>query len=196
MLLLVLSPLLLAAALAIAIESGGPVLFRQERVGKGFRPFTILKFRTMRVESEGPLITVDGDNRVTGIGRMLRLTKIDELPQLWNVLRGDMSLVGPRPEVPEYVAWFPDRFRIVLSVRPGITDFASIAYRNEEAILARSPDPVREYRERILPAKLELAEKYIRERSILADCVALAKTAVVMLSPRQPSPEAASKRRG
>jgi lipopolysaccharide/colanic/teichoic acid biosynthesis glycosyltransferase len=157
--LLLLSPILIVVALAVWLGSGSPILFCQERVGLRFRRFHFLKFRTMRV-GDGRPVTVAGDDRITRVGRFLRATKLDELPQFWNVLRGDMSLVGPRPEVPEYVDLFRERYRTVLTVRPGITDLASIHFRNEEEVLSRSADPLREYAERVLPAKLDLAEEY------------------------------------
>ena len=178
------SPILIAAALTVWLESGSPILFRQERVGLKFSCIHILKFRTMRVQSSGPLVTVGGDRRITKVGRYLRRTKIDELPQFWNVLRGDMSVVGPRPEVPMYVECYKERYRSILAVRPGITDLASIYFRNEEAILAQSPDPLSEYRERVLPAKLDLADKYIQEQSFLGDFAIIARTAMVLLCGR------------
>ena len=178
MILILLSPALIAIALAIWIESGRPILFRQERVGLKFNRFHILKFRTMRIEGGGPLITVRGDKRISRIGEILRLTKADELPQFWNVLCGEMSVVGPRPEVPVYVELYKERYRNILTLRPGITDIASICFRNEEAILAQSQDPLREYRDRVLPAKLDLADKYIKERSILGDFTIIAQTAL------------------
>jgi len=165
---ILLSPVLAGVALAVWLDSGSPVLFRQERVGLGFRRFHILKFRTMLV-ADGPLVTVAGDHRITRVGKLLRLAKLDELPQLWNVLRGEMSLVGPRPEVPKYVELFRERYRTVLTVRPGITDLASVHFRNEEEALSRSAEPLREYTERILPAKLCLAEEYVRTRSVAGD---------------------------
>lgn len=182
--LLLFSPVMGAAALAVWLESGSPVLFRQERVGRWFCPFQILKFRTMRVENRELRLTVSGDNRVTAVGRFLRRTKIDELPQFWNVLRGEMSVVGPRPDVSEFVDLFRDRYRRILDIRPGITDLASIYYRNEELVLARASDPVKEYRERILPAKLDLAERYLNERSIRLDLAIIFCTAIVTLLPR------------
>ena len=181
---LLVSPLLIGAAFAVWLDTGLPVLFSQERVGLGFRRFQILKFRTMRVHSGEPLVTVAGDNRISKIGRILRLTKVDELPQFWNVLRGDMSVVGPRPEVPVYVEFYKERYRSILAVRPGITDLASIYFRNEEAILAQSRDPLCEYRERVLPAKLDLADKYIQEQSVLGDLAIIARTATVTLCGR------------
>ena len=181
---LLVSPVLIGAAFAVWLDSGLPVLFSQERVGLGFRRFQILKFRTMRVHSGEPLVTVAGDNRISKIGRILRLTKVDELPQFWNVLRGDMSVVGPRPEVPVYVEFYKERYRSILAVRPGITDLASIYFRNEEAILAQSRDPLCEYRERVLPAKLDLADKYIQEQSVLGDFAIIARTVMVTLCGR------------
>lgn len=170
--LLLLAPLLLAVALWIKLDSRGPVLFRQERVGRFGRPFLIHKFRTMRVEAPalGPQITVGADARITRAGRFLRASKLDELPQLWDVLRGAMSLVGPRPEVPRYVALYPAELReLVLSVRPGITDPASLRFRHESELLAQAADPEREYVEVVLPAKLRLAADYVRQAGLLAD---------------------------
>jgi lipopolysaccharide/colanic/teichoic acid biosynthesis glycosyltransferase len=181
--LLLTAPILLLAALAVWVESGSPVLFRQERVGRGFSRFQILKLRSMRAKSKGPLLTVAGDRRITRVGRVIRAAKIDELPQLWNVFRGDMSVVGPRPMVPEVVESCRDRYRKILTVRPGITDLASIYYRNEEQVLAQADDPEHEYRERILPVKLELAEKYLRERSGMVDFSIMLRTAAVTLVP-------------
>jgi lipopolysaccharide/colanic/teichoic acid biosynthesis glycosyltransferase len=171
-----LSPVLAAAALAVWLDSGSPILFRQERVGRGFVRFRILKFRTMR-GTGGPSITVAGDARVTRVGKFLRLAKLDEIPQFWNVLRGDVSIVGPRPEIPQYVELFKDRYREILEVRPGITDPASIRFRNEEEVLSRSPDPLEEYTERVLPAKLDMAEEYVRTRSIAGDILIMLRTA-------------------
>ena len=178
--LLLLSPIVIAVALVLWLTSGSPVLFRQERVGLRFRRFNILKFRTMRIAS-GPSVTVAGDDRITPVGKFLRRTKLDELPQFWNVLRGNMSLVGPRPEVPEYVELFRERYAIVLTVRPGITDLASIHFRNEEEMLSRSSEPLSEYAERILPAKLDLAEEYIRTRTVFGDISILFHTATAIV---------------
>ena len=135
----------------------------------------------MTVSSEGPLITVGGDTRVTRVGKFLRATKLDELPQFWNVLTGDMSLVGPRPELPEYVEMFRTRYQHILSVRPGITDIASIRFRDEEKLLAQSPEPLREYVERVLPVKLDLADEYLQKRSLRLDLQILVKTLLVTL---------------
>ncbi len=163
------SPLLLLIAVWVRLDSPGPVLFRQERVGRHGRPFLIHKFRTMRVEP-GPLITIGQDPRITRCGARLRRSKLDELPQLWDVLRGAMSLVGPRPEVPRYVALYPPALRDqVLAVRPGITDPAALAFSHEAELLAAASDPEREYVEVILPAKLALSARYAAEASLATD---------------------------
>jgi lipopolysaccharide/colanic/teichoic acid biosynthesis glycosyltransferase len=168
--LLLLLPLLLVLALWIKLDSRGPVLFLQERVGRYGRRFFIHKFRTMRTDNAGLQITVGDDPRITSAGAFLRRTKLDELPQLWDVLRGAMSLVGPRPEVPRYVALYtPAQRELVLSVRPGITDLASLQYRDEGEQLARSSDPERTYVEQVLPAKLALSAQYVQEASFGGD---------------------------
>jgi len=170
--LLLLSPLLLVVAVWVKLDSRGPVMFRQERVGRFGRTFRIHKFRTMRVDAPalGPQITIGDDARITRSGRWLRASKVDELPQLWDVLRGAMSLVGPRPEVPRYVALYPAELRaLVLSVRPGITDPASLSFRNESELLARAVDPEREYVEVVMPMKLGLAADYVRNASLMGD---------------------------
>jgi lipopolysaccharide/colanic/teichoic acid biosynthesis glycosyltransferase len=182
--LMLLGPLLAVVALAVWLDSGAPVLFQQERLGLGFRRFHILKFRSMRTRTGGPAVTVAHDDRITRLGRLLRAAKFDELPQFWNVLRGDMSLVGPRPEVPEYVELFSDRYRTVLTVRPGITDLASLHFRNEEEVLYRSAEPLREYAERILPAKLCLAEEYVRTHTVFGDLSILFRTAAAIVKGR------------
>jgi len=182
--LLLLAPLLGLVALSIKLDSPGPVLFRQERIGRGFRPFWILKFRTMRQsEAPGPAITAENDPRITRLGRFLRRSKIDELPQLVNVLKGDMSLVGPRPEVPRYVETFQRDYEEILAVRPGLTDLASLKYRNESALLGSSRDPEREYLERVLPDKIRLAKEYIRRSSFIFDLGLIAKTFRTILFP-------------
>lgn len=175
--LLVLSPFFLLTAILIRSTSAGPVFFRQERVGRNGRLFRIHKFRTMRVENGGPQLTVGADPRITRTGRFLRRLKLDELPQLIDVLRGDMSLVGPRPEVPKYVALYPAAVRErVLAVRPGITDPASIRFRDENDLLGRAVDPEREYVEVILPIKLRYYEEYVQTRSFLRDLGIIAQT--------------------
>lgn len=167
----VLSPLLAFVAAVIRVREGRPILFRQERVGRDGSTFAILKFRTMRVSRPGdPEVTVAGDSRVTDVGRLLRRTKLDELPQLFNVLKGEMSLVGPRPEVPSYVAEWPEEARrVVLSVRPGITDPASLVHFDEEAVLASYDDPIDAYRTVVTPRKLEMYQRYVQSQSLVGD---------------------------
>jgi len=176
--LLFLSPILLAVALAIVLDSGLPVFFRQIRVGRGGKTFRILKFRTMvrNADSQGRL-TVAKDKRITRVGRFLRQSKLDELPQLFNVLLGRMSIVGPRPEVPEFVDHYsPKDKRIVLAVRPGITDNASIEFRNENDLLADSEDPAKQYVEQILPEKLSLYRDYVESQSFVSDLGIIIRT--------------------
>ena len=189
--LVLLAPLLALLALLIKLESSGPVFFRQTRVGRHGEPFRIFKFRTMAHarEPRGPQLTVEGDERITRVGAVLRRTKLDELPQLIDVLRGTMSLVGPRPEVPRYVEHYPpaDRER-VLSVRPGITDFASLRYRDENALLARASDPEREYLDVILPSKLRYALDYVDHGSVADDLRVLGLTVRTVFGPTSPLP--------
>ncbi|WP_062191572.1 sugar transferase [Caldimonas taiwanensis] len=177
--LVLLAPLLLALALWIKLDSPGPVLFRQERVGRGGRLFRIHKFRTMVDDPAGsglPL-TVGQDARITRAGRFLRRYRLDELPQLIDVLRGQMSLVGPRPEVPRYVALYPEHLRDkLLSVRPGLTDPASLAHLDESERLGRASDPERTYVEEILPAKLRLSAQYVDHARLATDVRVLWRT--------------------
>ena len=189
--LVVLSPLLLFIIIVVATSSPGGPFFRQKRIGLGGRPFRLAKFRSMTVRegTEDGSFDVGSDVRTTRVGRMLRKTKLDELPQLWNVLIGDMSLVGPRPEVPEWTEVYPDRWKVVLSVRPGITDPASIVFRDEEEILAAAADPNECYRHEILPRKLDLAMEYVARRTLLGDLRIILQTAVAVLRP--PRPESA-----
>jgi len=174
--LIVLGPLLLVVALAVRATSAGPAIFRQERLGRGGRRFRIWKFRTMTVHAAGRQITAAGDARVTPLGRLLRRSKIDELPQLVNVWLGQMSLVGPRPEVPRYLPYYAPEDRLVLTVRPGITDPASIHFRDEEELLARFADPERAYTEAILPYKLSLSRDYVSGHSLGGDVALIVKT--------------------
>ncbi len=180
------SPLLLLVALAVKLTSRGPVFFRQERVGRGGRPFLIFKFRTMVEDApqRGGPITFGDDPRITRVGRLLRRTKLDELPQLINVLRGEMSLVGPRPEVRRYVEMFADDYRVILQVRPGITDLASIKYRDEATVLGKVDDPESEYVGRVLPEKIRLAKEYVRRQSPLLDLGILFATLFGLLGDR------------
>ncbi|BDU71776.1 sugar transferase [Mesoterricola silvestris] len=163
-----LSPLLILVGLAIRISDGGPVFYRQERIGQGGRPFRILKFRTMRVgaDRQGDLLTVAVDDRITPLGKWLRDFKIDELPQLVNVLLGQMSLVGPRPEVPKFVALYTPAQRRVLDIRPGITDAASIVYRHENQIFRGGEEPGRFYAENILPNKIRINLEYAAKATL------------------------------
>ncbi len=184
--LVALLPLFLILAMLLLAFSGRPVLFLQERIGMGGRPFRLLKFRTMRSGKDSGLpITGRGDPRVTGIGRFLRATKLDELPQLINVLRGEMSLVGPRPEIPRYVAGYSGEQRRVLEVRPGLTDLASVLFRDEESLLGEIEEEGRErfYLETILPRKLELNIRYVRDAGLWYDLALLIKTFTVLLVP-------------
>lgn len=170
--------LFLFVAIAIKCSSKGPILFKQERVGKNGKTFKIWKFRSMVVDAEakGRQITTDGDSRITKVGKFIRKTKIDELPQLFNVLSGKMSFVGPRPEVPRYVELYTEEQRKVLTVKPGITDLASIEYRNENDLLKEAEDPDKKYIEEIMPAKLELNLKYIEKAGFFYDIGLIFKT--------------------
>jgi lipopolysaccharide/colanic/teichoic acid biosynthesis glycosyltransferase len=176
--LVILSPIMVLAILLIKCDSNGPVLFKQERIGKGFRPFLIYKFRTMRqnLDKENRLITIGEDPRITRIGRVLRKTKIDELPQLINILKGDMSFVGPRPEVRHFVELFRREYEEILTVRPGITDLASLKYRDEAVLLGKAMNPEEEYLTRILPDKIKLAKDYLQHSSLLFDVKLIIKT--------------------
>jgi lipopolysaccharide/colanic/teichoic acid biosynthesis glycosyltransferase len=181
--LIVLSPVLLIAAIAILTLDGWPILFLHERVGRNGRIFKLVKFRTMTVLKNGGKGGFDAGNRkrVTALGRFLRRAKMDELPQLWNVLFGDMSIVGPRPEVRKWTMVYPERWSIVHSVKPGITDPASIAFRNEEDILATSDDPEKTYRLEVLPKKLGMYEEYVKNRSFFGDLKIIGQTLLAIL---------------
>jgi len=183
------SPLLTVAALAISLTSEGPVCFRQRRVGRSGRSFALFKLRTMRVGAEGAAVTASGDTRITSMGRILRRAKIDELPGLWNVIRGDMSIVGPRPEVPSYVDLEDDRWRAVLRQRPGLTHPVTLRLRNEESLLASvQGDRSAYYRNELLPYKLEGYLEYMRKRSWLTDLQVLMETGLVVLFPSLATP--------
>ena len=182
--LLLLAPVLLGIAVWIKRDSPGPVFFRQQRIGRHGEPFRIYKFRSMRQDNAGLQITVGADDRITRSGHFIRAYKLDELPQLINVLLGDMSIVGPRPEVPRYVALYPADVRAeVLSVRPGITDLASVQYRSESTLLAQSSNPEQTYVDTILPAKLALCRQYVRERSFWLDLRIIGMTLGILLKP-------------
>jgi len=168
--LILLMPLFALIALWIKLDSRGPILFLQTRIGQFGKHFKIMKFRTMYVHTEGPKLTIGYDLRITRCGHFLRKYKLDELPQLLNVLKGEMSVVGPRPEVPEYVELYPAGIKeYVLSVPVGITDYASIEFRNESEILATSQQPEMDYVEKILPLKLAYHQQYVRDQSIYLD---------------------------
>ncbi|MBI4744817.1 MAG: sugar transferase [Actinobacteria bacterium] len=181
--LMVLSPLLLVVSVLIKKEDSGPVFYRGVRVGRFGKPFKIFKFRTMVVNAEklGGSSTADDDSRITKTGKFIRKYKIDELPQLINVLKGEMSFVGPRPEVQHYVDMFTEEEKAILSVCPGITDWASLWNSDEGAILAGSSDPEKAYMEKIRPEKIRLQLKYVKERSFLVDLKILIETVRVLL---------------
>ncbi len=184
--LVLLLPLMAVVAVLIKLDSSGPILFKQERIGKGFRPFLIYKFRTMAADSlaRGPSITFGCDPRITRVGWLLRKSKIDELPQLFNVLKGDMTFVGPRPEIPRYVELFRDDYAEILKIRPGITDLASLKYRDEAALLGHSQNPEDEYISRILPDKIRLGKDYLQHSSFLFDLSLILKTLVKLFDYR------------
>jgi lipopolysaccharide/colanic/teichoic acid biosynthesis glycosyltransferase len=187
--LVVLSPVFLIVAIAIKLDSAGPVLFRQQRVGLDGRLFTILKFRSMTVDAprRGSALTVRADTRITRIGRFLRRSKLDELPQLVNVLVGDMSLVGPRPEVPEFMRFYsPDQRETIVSMRPGLTDYAAILFRDESELLDQSGDPIDIYRRLIMPIKFSHYERYSRESGVLTDLRIILATALLLTIGRAP----------
>lgn len=185
--LILLAPLLLLISLSLKLTTPGPVFFRQTRVGQYQRLFQIHKFRTMIVNAEnhGLKITTTNDPRITALGRFLRQTKLDELPQLFDVLIGHMSLVGPRPEVPEYIPYYPQEVcRIIFRLKPGITDWASLAMIDENAILAQAADPQQAYIQQILPTKLAYAVKYAQSRSLFLDIHLIILTLVKLVKRR------------
>ena len=182
--LLLVLPIFLALAMLIKLEDGGPIFYRGARVGQDGRSFNIFKFRTMVVDAErlgGPSTAAD-DPRITRIGKFIRKYKLDEVPQLINVFKGEMSLVGPRPEVQHYVDMFTDEEKAILTVRPGITDWASLWNPDEGRILSGSPDPERTYMEKIRPTKLKLQLKYVRERSFFVDLIIILRTLATVIS--------------
>jgi lipopolysaccharide/colanic/teichoic acid biosynthesis glycosyltransferase len=188
--LVLLSPVFLIVAIAIKLDTAGPVIFRQQRVGQDGRFFTILKFRSMTVDAprRGSALTVRADKRITRVGRLLRKSKLDELPQLANVLVGDMSLVGPRPEVPEFMRFYsPEQRETIVSMRPGLTDYAAILFRDESALLDQSADPIDIYRRLIMPIKFSHYERYSRETGVLTDLRIILATAFLLTIGRAPS---------
>ncbi len=190
--LIVSAPLFALIGVLIKLDSEGSVFFAHERVGRYGRKIKVLKFRTMVRDApqRGGAITAGHDPRITRIGRILRKTKLDELPQLWNVLRGEMSLVGPRPEVEKYVRlWDPEQREIVLSVRPGITGLTQIRYRHEESLLAQQADPETYYRETLLPLKLHSDAEYVQKRSLWYDAWLLWRTVVALFEKERAAEE-------
>jgi lipopolysaccharide/colanic/teichoic acid biosynthesis glycosyltransferase len=182
--LLFLSPIIIVVAGLLKLD-GGPVMFRQERVGLRGKRFKIFKFRSMATNNSkhGVQITAENDTRITSLGRLLRKAKLDELPQLFNVLQGDMSIVGPRPEVPRYVALWPEEDRKkILSIRPGITDYATLYYHDEQAVLAHAKDPEKAYVQDIVPHKLELYQDYVRDRNVGLDVRLILATLARMIN--------------
>lgn len=180
--LVILFPVLAIIGLAVKLDSPGPVFFRQERVGLGGELFRIFKFRSMVVSNAGTDVTVAGDARVTRVGRFIRRTKLDELPQLINVAQGSMSLVGPRPEVPRYMALYSEeQRRVILSVKPGMTDFAAIELRDEEGILANYADLDKAYIEVLMPMKAQLYSRYVERQSLILDLTLIVRTILVIL---------------
>ncbi len=180
--LILLLPLFIIISMFIWSHDGGPVFFVQQRIGKKFKPFKLYKFRSMRmlhVDREGRF-EPGNTSRVTSIGAFIRRTKLDELPQLINVLKGDMSLVGPRPEVEKWVNHYPERWSKVLTVKPGITDNASVLFRHEESLLAKAADPEKVYREVILPKKLDLYEAYISHHTLWYDFIIMMRTIIAV----------------
>lgn len=181
---LMLSPLFLLIGIAIKINSPGPVLYKGRRIGRHGTPFYMFKFRTMVVNAEkiGGSSTAENDPRITKIGSFLRKSKLDEIPQLLNIIRGEMSLVGPRPEVEEYTSMYTDEEKLILSVRPGITDYSSIQFRNLNTILAGSEDPDKHYRDVIRPVKNQLRLQYVRKQSFMEDLKIIFKTLYAVIA--------------
>jgi lipopolysaccharide/colanic/teichoic acid biosynthesis glycosyltransferase len=183
MLLVVALPVLVASALIVKLDSPGPVLFLQERMGRGFRRFRLYKLRTMNLRGDGPAYTLGADPRITRAGRWLRKFKIDELPQLWNVLRGDMSLVGPRPVIPALAIEFDCAYARLLKVRPGLTDPASVKYCNETEILGGAVNPMRYFKSVVTPDKIRISQEYLERATAWTDLCMMAATAAALLSP-------------
>jgi lipopolysaccharide/colanic/teichoic acid biosynthesis glycosyltransferase len=179
--LLLASPLMLLLAILVRLDSPGPAIFRQTRVGRRFREFRLLKFRSMINGNVGAQITCGQEARITRVGAIIRKLKLDELPQMWNVFCGDMSFVGPRPEVPTFVAQFRSDYEEILKVRPGITDPASIRYRSESEILSNNPDPIRYYTEVILPDKIRISKEYVRSANIRKDISVIFQTIATLM---------------
>jgi lipopolysaccharide/colanic/teichoic acid biosynthesis glycosyltransferase len=176
--LIIIFPILLVIGIKIKIHSRGPVFFKQKRLGRHWKEFEIFKFRTMiqNAEIKGPKVTKEDDWRITGFGRFLRRYKLDELPQLINIIKGEMSFVGPRPEVLKYAKYFKNDYNEILMIRPGLTDYASLEFKNESDILKGEKDPEKVYLEKILPIKIEYYKKYLNKRNLLVDIKLIFKT--------------------
>jgi len=183
LLLLLTLPILACLSLIVALDSDGPVLFRQARMGRRFQRFQLYKLRTMELCGDGPAYTLGADPRITRVGRWLRRFKLDELPQLWNVLRGDMSLVGPRPVIPELALEFKSAYTRLLMVRPGLTDPASLKYCNEAEILAQVPEPLRYFKSVVTPDKIRISQDYLKTATAFTDMSVAVRTVAVLLSP-------------
>jgi len=181
--LLVLSPLLIIISVLLLITAGTPILFTQERVGRNWKPFYIYKFRTMVKDAEdlGPQISVENDSRVTPVGRILRKYKLDELPQFINVIKGEMSIVGPRPEVKKYADAYKNDYSVILKIKPGISDYASIHYHNESSLLKLVPNAEDQYKSLIMPQKIKLYHKYMDEMSFVTDLKIIYATVKVLV---------------
>lgn len=175
-------PVFLLCAIAIRLESRGPIFFRQTRIGRNFHPFSILKFRTMRHRCAGSPVTLGQDARITRSGRWMRRYKLDELPQLWNVLRGEMSIVGPRPVIPAITQEFSSEYERLLVVRPGLTDPATLKYCDECDLLAAAPDPLRYFMDVVTPDKLRLSTAYLECATVWSDLGVVAQTAIVVIA--------------
>ncbi len=176
-------PVIVFAAVLIRVDSAGPALFRQRRMGRGFKTFHLLKLRTMRTDPGGPAITLGDDPRITRVGRWLRRSKIDELPQLWNVLSGEMSMVGPRPVIPEVAAEFRQHYRGLLTVRPGLTDPATLKYCRETELLADVPNPLRHFKTVVTPDKLRISAAYLHRAGLWTDLCVLVQTLLALIAP-------------
>lgn len=174
-------PLLALAAFLIKLDSAGPVVFRQSRMGRGFKEFKMFKLRTMRAASMGCLYTLGADPRITRIGRWLRRLKIDELPQLWNVVRGEMSMVGPRPVVPELAVEFKEVYKRLLEVRPGLTDPATLKYCDETEMLSRIPEPLEYFKAVVTPDKVRISQAYVLQANAWSDAGVLARTMMAVM---------------
>lgn len=184
--LLLIMPALLASAVAISVTSPGPVLFRQQRVGRGGNNFTLYKLRTMHIQNVGPQVTAGNDQRITAVGKLLRKSKLDEFPELWNIIKGDMSLVGPRPEVVRYVNSEDPLWRVVLKARPGLTDPVTLKLRNEEALMSQvAGDPEIYYRETLQPYKLRGYVAYLKNRTWHSDIGVLWHTVLAVIMPHR-----------